>query len=780
MRYRQLIKASIKKQRVTYIGITILMFIITTTLCMVLSVWDTSTKYETAELERIGYGDITSWLINLDNIDDIKQQVYAIPDTEKVEEQPIIYSKYMINEYETNDTGVISTYNPERQNYKIFQDDLLSYQDNPISIQAGEVYVSPGFQSLFEANIGDSLYIKLSEDGTKQEFIIKGYFEDPIMGSTVMGMKTLLINDQNFASLQEKAQEQQTLISNGFMLHIDQREHSSIRVHEYQQIINDQTDMEQYTSFMYQKATIINFMMTLQNMFSGFLFLFIFVLFITTMIVIGHNISSTLEQEYTELGLLKALGYTKSCLIRIHICQYMCVMGMGVILGIPLSFLLTDVVNQVTLPVTGIRIPTQFPIALCGSVLLLLLVFIIAFIYIKMLKISNITPIRAIRGNRADVYFQSRCTLPIYHHPLDVWLALRQIISHKTNYIGTCLVTLTLVFFLSFVNRLGVWIGADGKNIANLFSPAESDIGLKINIDETKQGVEDVIRSYTDIQNSFHFINLKGSANDVNMMLNVISDPDAYQMLKGKTCHYANEVVLTQFSAETLNVSIGSYITLGYGGNTAEYIVSGINQCANDMGANISISELGFQRLSSDQLDYYTYYVLKDASNTDQIEEAIQETYGDQVTIDDNTWSGLQNVVSTMTLLNQLMYMIVTVFVFITVLLSSHKVLYMERKDMGIYKALGYTSKQLRRMFAFRFGIVALIGSGLGIMISSLISDPFATIILQFCGISEFTSSLNIYYLLMPGIIITVLFIVFAYISSRKIKEANPTILISE
>lgn len=780
MRYRRLIKANIKKQRVTYIGISVLMLIITTSLCMVLSVWDTSAKYETAELERIGYGDITSWLKNIDDIEALKQQVNAIPDTERVEEQPIIYAKYKIHAYETNDTGLLSVYHPEQHNYKLFEEDLLSYQDQPAYLQVGEVYVSPGFQSIFDANIGDSLFINISEDGTSQEFIIKGYFEDPIMGSTIMGMKTLLFNEQDFERLQIKAKDQQALISNGYMLHIDQKEQSKHSVHEYQQLLNEQTDMEQYTSFMYQESTIINFMMTLQNIFSGFLFIFIFILFITTMIVIGHNISSTLEQEYTELGIQKALGYTTSCLMRIQIYQYLGVTGIGILLGIPLSYILTDGVNQVTLPVTGIRIPTVFPIGLCVSVLFVLLGILFLFIYMKMLKISKISPIRAIRGNRADVYFHSRCTLPIYRHPLDIWIALRQIISHKRNYIGTCLVTLTLVFFLSFVNRLGVWIGEDGKNVANVFSPAVSDFGLKV-VDETvKEGIEDIIASYTTIERSFQFLNVKGSANDVNMIMNIISDPSAYQMLKGKTCFYANEVVLTQFSAETLDVSIGDYISLGYGGKTAEYIVSGINQCANDMGANVSISEAGFQRLSDDKLDYSSYYVFDDVSNVDQIGNKIQETYGDQVIIDDNSWSGLENVVSAMTILNQLMYMIVTVFVFITVLLSSHKILYMERNDMGIYKALGYTSKRLRRMFALRFGIAACIGSIFGMILSSLISDPFATVILRFCGISSFTSELNIFYLLMPGSIITLLFILFAYITSRRIKKTNPTILISE
>ena len=75
--------------------------------------------------------------------------------------------------------------------------------------------------------------------------------------------------------------------------------------------------------------------------------------------------------------------------------------------------------------------------------------------------------------------------------------------------------------------------------------------------------------------------------------------------------------------------------------------------------------------------------------------------------------------------LTLLTYMLGAVFVIVTVIIVCGKVLMREQKDIGIYKALGFTSFRLRCQLAVRFIVTAVVGSLLGIVLALIVSKPF-------------------------------------------------------
>lgn len=113
-------------------------------------------------------------------------------------------------------------------------------------------------------------------------------------------------------------------------------------------------------------------------------------------------------------------------------------------------------------------------------------------------------------------------------------------------------------------------------------------------------------------------------------------------------------------------------------------------------------------------------------------------------------------------------------------MLKDCKILYKEQHDLGIYKAQGFSTRKIRLAFALRFGIVALIGAILGILISAWCTDTISTSFLQMIGISRFISHPSLLQLLSPGLIVILLFMMFAYLQAGKIKQIEPVILISE
>ena len=233
---------------------------------------------------------------------------------------------------------------------------------------------------------------------------------------------------------------------------------------------------------------------------------------------------------------------------------------------------------------------------------------------------------------------------------------------------------------------------------------------------------------------------------------------------------------MTDLVANELNVGIGDSVSLSVDGREQEFIVSGIYQCANDIGANFGVTKEGFESFQDEEgrgKEYYILYRLQDSSAVEEIIETLQQTYGERITVEGNTWSGTDAIVLTASAL-------MVVFILVTVSMTGSKILYKEQHDLGIYKSLGFLSGKLRLAFALRFGIVAFLGSAAGIILSIYLTDPLADRILRVCGISHFTSHPSLLYMLVPGFVVCALFLVFAYLAAGKVKKVEPGILIVE
>ena len=90
---------------------------------------------------------------------------------------------------------------------------------------------------------------------------------------------------------------------------------------------------------------------------------------------------------------------------------------------------------------------------------------------------------------------------------------------------------------------------------------------------------------------------------------------------------------------------------------------------------------------------------------------------------------------------------------------------------MSIFRTLGFSAGRLRRSFALRFGMIALLGSILGTILSVFLTDPLVAVLMRMEGISNFSSQPRIFTVLLPGIVVIVLFLLFADLAAGKIRK---------
>ena len=783
MEIKTLLKSNINSHRGSILGVFILILLVSLSLGTVLTVWNNSSRYVDSEMNRLGYGDITAWVSGLSQTAPLAEEISTLDEVQSVGVQSLIFSEYEIGDQESDSEGQLITYDPAHYPYKFFADDLSGYREAPAEIVSGEVYASASAASMFGVQVVDSITFPIARSGGDMSFTVAGFYEDPFMGSSMIGMKGFLINGQDHEKIIGMIEESgaDSLAREGFMLHISQVYGSALTAAQFNALLNENTSLTSYVEFTHSRESISGFMLTLQNVFTSLLLAFVAILLLASMAVLSHSIGSTIEQDYKNMGILKTMGFTSGKLRKIQLLQYFITtlygMGVGLLLSIPAAGLICTM----TVTATGLLIPSALPASICLTALAAILLLLMGFVWFRTGTIRRISPVNAIRGTWKKSQESKRAAFPIQKKGLPFWLALRQLLSGRRRYMGACLAAVLLVFFASLIGRVNAWLGPNGEGLMDAFNPSDLHIAAQPMRETATRQVEQTIESYTSIIDSYDLAMPSVSVNGVDMTANVISEPERFHLLSGQTCREADEVVLTEFVAADLGVSVGDSIIVAGALGSGEYVVSGIYQCANDMGMNIGMNREGYDRIGEESPSIWcTHYFWADLSLKPEIMQALQDTYGGDVYLHENSWPGLAGILSAMQALMIFLYAMVILFVLVVTLLTAGNLLQAEQRDLSIYRAMGFSSGQLRCSFALRFGMIALLGSTLGTILSAFLTDPLVAMLMRMEGISNFSSQPDIFTAVLPGIVVIVLFLLFAYSAAGKIGKTSLALLAEE
>lgn len=597
----------------------------------------------------------------------------------------------------------------------------------------------------------------------------------------MIGMKSFLVSEATLTEAQAMLENAgiDGLAREGGMIHITAAD-TSITAGELNQTLYENTSLASYADFLYSADTIAGFMMTLQNVFTGFLAAFVLILLAVTFVVVWYSLGSAMERDTRNMGILKTMGMTGRTLQRIWIFQYLIPALAGIVSGIAAAVPVSWQAGRLMVTTTGIWIRPRFPIGFLAAAMAVLLTLMVSFLYYRTGKIGTISPMDAIRSNPHSPVSKTGFRLSVKKEGMELWLALRQLLEGKKRYISVCLTALLLVFFASMAGRLDAWLGPDGQGLMDAFNPADLDLAVQpVNVVEMSE-IERLIEQYTEITDQYSLAMPDVAVEGLDYTANVITEPERFHILSGRTILQENEIVVTEFVAADLEIGVGGTVSVAYQGNAAEFIVVGIYQCANEMGANVGMSREGFGRIGTETENMWcNHYFLQDTTRKAEIITRLEETYGSGVYIHENSWPGLEGILTAMKVLLTGFYLTAALFTLTVTVLTASRLLAVEQKDMGIYRSMGFSGERLRRSFAVRFGVVSLIGAAGGVLFSAAVTDSLVGLVLRSNGISNFHSQPDTATVLFPAAVIAAMFWAFSYLYAGKIKKTELTILAS-
>lgn len=777
-----LLKANIRRKKGTFISIMLLTAIIVTVITAVFSVRDNYDKALDNALEYAGCGEMNAYIETDLLTDELRQSVENSSLVEKIE---------YINALATNgiEIGEISDGNPffmleMSEQIKLFNSDADDFEKSVPELKSGEIYLPLGQKYKLDCDVGDTAKLYLIGD-TSAEFTIKGFVQEPVCGTMMMGIKHIFISHEDFQkyyNLYKPLETEDTHIDCTIMS-IHQAADSDLSPAKFQRQLNMETKIVDYSAFTLNKAQTLNFTTLMPDMLLDVVFIFVILLFVTVLIVMSHSIGTEIEIDYTTLGVLKSQGFTKGRIRTVILLQYLIAEAIGIIFGciaaIPLERLISKVFTFVTavLPDTGISV--------VKTLLFTIVIFIVSviLIFIKTGKIAKISPVRAISGGREEIYFSSRLNMPIFKKLLSATLSLRQFTSAKKRYIGTIFITAILVFCMITINFVGTMFSS--LNIMRMMGVHIPDID--VHLDESADSLDDVdelIASYTEIEKKNSSFYKYIAINGEQLQCAIYENPeDIDGILKGRAPIYNNEILITEMVADSLDIKMGDEVTVTSLGNKERYVISGIYQSSQDAGMTFTMSYAAAEKLGIDTKTNYRYYIIKDNSKANVIADKIKEKYGDDTSVevfDMEENSQMQMYSMIIAILKIVIYAFSIIFSFVVVRMVCSKTFIQERTDIGIYKAIGFTSGRLRLGFAIRFLIITVIGSILGAILSLFLSEKILSQLFRLMGISKVVLEFTVLSMLIPIVAISLSFFVFAYLSSRRVKKVAVRELVVE
>ena len=801
-----LVKANIKRRKGAFIAVVLLTAIIVASTLSIFNFTDSMDKTLKNAFRDIDDPTVVCFINGFRYEPELEQKVKELDIVKDVKIYDALrnwYNDGISNRVGDCNDGNTYMYMKLHDGIKLINSDESGLAGDAPKLGKGEVYLPLGVKPKLRCNIGDTLKVCFYYE--VYEFTIKGFVQEPQNGSQDMGWKQAFISDEDFdkiSRISEKTKADpknkndealqkgiETKIFNVFKT--DDYEGSDAK---FQRDLNIATKLCDRSSGTLTRAQSLNYSSLTGNILSKIFLVFIVMLFVITLVIMGHSISSEIEIDRKKLGILKSQGFTSHKIRLIMQVQYILALLIGVVLGLVGSFFISQIIAEAFGPTVGTPVAIEVSI-FKGIVLIVSLVVIsILTMMIKTLKVTKISPIKAITGQKDEVYFDSRLKMGLKKKAISLSLAVRQFTSAKRRYISMLIISSLLMYFMLTINVIAGLVSSRTALEMMGFEMTQIDVSVDnagedlITIEQAEKTAEEIIRKYTTIEKKYAVASGYCSINSYKLHCRAYKDPEYIGgIIKGRAPRQKNEILITQLVSDEFGWEIGDKVTVSAISGELECIVCGLYQSTNDAGMVFAIPFEAYETLDPSRRLTYEGFVIADESKAqqiaDEIDKALVNDKGEKkgsCSYWDLSINGDEMYETELNLLRTVIYSFSGIFMFIAVVLLCTKAFVLERRDIGIYKAIGFTSAKLRLSFALRFSFIAMLGAFIGVGLSALFTNAMMVALLRIIGICYLELDATPADILIPMALLILGFFVFAFIASRKIKKVETRELVAE
>lgn len=512
-----------------------------------------------------------------------------------------------------------------------------------------------------------------------------------------------------------------------------------------------------------------------------FLAVFALLVLIVSVFLARFRIQNTIDEEISELGVLKGLGFVSRQLILSQVIPYGAVCGAGLVLGTALSYALIPSAANILSVQSGFSYTPVFDGKAAALTIGSILAVVLLFTVLAAGKIRRLEPINAIRG------IDPLTPTGKNHFPLDTAkgsvglnLTFKLTSASAGRNVLLFAVTFVMMILLAFT---GVLLFNVNIRPANFLSTLSEELpAIRVQSDKAHF---DTLRSHieSDGIKAVSYGNVMAEYPEGSLPVIVCEDFSALEndiCYQGRQPEQADEIAVG--SAFAKDYAIGDTFRLTLSGTTQEYTVCGYIQSVNNNGILAELTESGYAALSATPL--YSLNLYMDSGEADSYVDKLSGEYADLTVNVSNAakeTKAMQAMYTSLITIVALLLFLITVLIILLILYVIMRSMTASLKtDFGIYKAMGFTSSQLIRQTVGSIAPIVLAGSllsaALGIVYLPAMFDGIFSVI----GAQKNHFEIPVAVLLLTALLLTVVTMVIGTLLCQPIRRITAYSLIKE
>jgi putative ABC transport system permease protein len=624
-------------------------------------------------------------------------------------------------------------------------DYLLDLDGEIIHVSDGELYVPIAYLQDGTARVGGKVLV------SGREFVVAGFLRDSQMNSLLSSSKRFLVSENDFAQIRQFGSVE-------YLIEFRLTDPSAIGPFEAAYI----------SAGLESNGPAITYPLfkTINALSDG---LMIAVILLVSVLVVAiafmcirFTLLAKIEEDYREIGVLRAIGMRVSDIKRIYLAKYAAIAAAGSALGFALSFLFRGLL------LANIRLylgeSESSSLAQLFGAIGVMLVFLVIIGYVSGVlgRFRKISPAEAVRFGISQEKRAGAKHFRLSSFSLlgaNAFLGIRDVLARKKIY-ATMLAVLAISAFIIIVpqnlhntissNSFSTYMGIGNSDMrvdiqqTDHIAEKATEIALALESDHA------ISRFVVLTAKTFRVRLDDGSEERIKLELGDHSVfPIAYS--KGRAPTADDEIALSVMNAKEMGKTIGDVVTVVIGGQERDLTVCGTYSDITNGGKTAKA-------------------VLKDAS-ADIMWSVISAELADQSVLDDKIAeyadrfefvkvSGLNDYIaqtygSTITSVRKASYAAIAVALAITLLVTLLFVKMLVAKDrysIAVLKAFGFTNSDIKAQYVARSVFVLIVGLLLGTLLANTLGEALAGRVIASLGASSFDFKVNPYsaYLLSP------------------------------
>jgi len=645
---------------------------------------------------------------------------------------------------------------------------------------ANDIFIPYIFKTNGGYELGEDFTITyLNKD---YDFRISGFFETTMMGTTNIGIMKFMLPEISYQKLADELDKQ----TEGWFISavMEDETQSTKLLNDFIKEFPQSTIGDIWTLDIEMVKSVSTLTI---NIIAMILVAFAAIIVLVSLIVIKYRVSNSIEDGMTNIGVLKAIGYTSRQILSSIILQFVLIAFSASVVGVALSYCLMPIIGSIISSLSGLIWYQGFNMIINLANIFIVTFCVVIVALISAFRVRKIQPIMALRGGiQTHSFRKNYFPLENMGGGLHFLLAIKSMLSNVKQNIMILLIIIALTFASVFSVVLYYNIASDKTAFVNLFGiePANVMISVKPGADTTellshikqmdqvsKVNIFDLIT--TKIDNQTVYTNV---TDNYNRLENNI-------VYEGRQPKYGNEISISWVVSDQINKGIGDTVEVEYGTETVSFLVTGLSQSIGNLGQIAALTMDGIQQLHSDYKGTTLYVYLDGISNQNFIEK-VHEQYGDYIVetldIDENVESQT-GMYTAAVFAVMIMVLTITVLVVVMILYLVIKTMIIKRKkEFGVMKAIGYSTIQLMHQISISFVPVIITGVAIGGVLGYFYTNPMLSVLLSSAGVKRLDFIVHLPIILMLCVGILILAYIISMFVSLKIKKVSAYGLISE